>query len=1539
MAGPISYNDLFNPLGPGAVELEDFAKAVQGLGRNYKAFSKSLEADGDRVKTVIAAIVAQAGAMAQQVQSTNLLNEKEVAAMIALRGEVEKLAKERARLEQVLAAQAKAQARVKDATTEATSALRAQQNELREAYAAGDTARIEKAAAAIVKYKTETNDLSRAVRGANSELTAARGSYDALVLENAKLIASLRALGGGLENGSAEALVLQKQIASNTQTLKMFDESILLFNRNVGNYKDGFGGLVQELAKLQSQQKDLSEDSQQYQALEQKRIGFLTAAQRAAANAGLSYEQANAKIESYTAAIQPTVNNLVRLEKAQQDVAKSAGADSEEYRKLGFQIQSTKKELEAMPAATEQAGAGFKGVRDQLGFTKEGLVGQLTQLGVGLIGVQAIFAGVGAAFTTDSEFQSALSSLSALTGATGEDLQFLADKAEELGPRVGKSATETLKAFELIGSAKPELLKSKEALADFTAQTLLLAAASKEELPAAAEALTSVMNQFQAPAAEATRYVNALAAGAKEGAATIPQSAAALKYFGVNAATANISVEKSVALIQLLAERSIKGEQAGTQLRNVLAKLASGAKETNPEVVGLSTALDNLGKKNLSTAQYTKLFGLENANTARVLVEGREKVEALTVAVTGTQVANEQAARQLDNVATAGNRFVATLKNVVINALDPLSRGLGRTLNEFSALLAKLSGATKSVEENTAATAANGVASQQTATAAQALLTRYQDLTARGVKPAKDGKGELNIITLQLRDSLGESAAAIDKETGLLVLNEGATRNLIKQKLLLSNQAVSTLVLEADALKEQQRQQQLSIKAQELEIAGREKALGLTREQARANIDDYINNAGFGELNEEVAKLSGATINLDGSRAKLAQTTADYNAKLEGLAKLNARAAYETGLLTSTTTAGAEAQKALAAAAADTERILDRTAKAQAASGRQDLQFKLADTERAIAGIKKTQDEQSKLYADGQITQGIFKASVATTQDQINDLEYKAAITRIGIARQERDEKLIAINDTAIKSKRAKGITAAEVADINNAAAVEAETVRKAYRNAKKKVEADFSERIEVKPLEFKVVYNAESGEVAYNRAIQASYRLAEREIAVAKEQFEQGKINRQTYEDELFAIRERAAQRAAQLRKDYPEDDLMVYQRNLEGIRNAEAARESDLVGQLARREITQNEFQKRASQSRLKAANEALELDKKYHRATLESQKEANDAALAEADRLTAERVAKIDKIGQYTQEAESAFFAIKGNLIDADIQRENDVYEQQIKVAGDNVELRTQIEEKHAKELKRINYEKAKNERDQAVVSVAINTAIAVAKAIAEYGLPFGLIPAGVALALGIAQEAVIMSKPLPSYFVGRKDGPAEFANLAEQGPELVGQPGTFRVVAKQGVGYLAAGDKVVPAPETRRILAQNTILEGRLVERQVAQRLGLADATDSFDRPRLSSGQRSTDFEHRLMQRAYATDMVVQTERLRTSAATHEAATRAANRQSDERVIQALKKVERAIYEQEYQRLNENDDLVRRVHKENSYQDMINKRYKGGRGKKD
>lgn len=81
----------------------------------------------------------------------------------------------------------------------------------------------------------------------------------------------------------------------------------------------------------------------------------------------------------------------------------------------------------------------------------------------------------------------------------------------------------------------------------------------------------------------------------------------------------------------MLAEREIKGGEAGTALRNVILNLEKGTdKSLKPSVVGLSQALTNLSGKNLSTAQAVKLFGVENLNAASILVQNRSKLDDLT---------------------------------------------------------------------------------------------------------------------------------------------------------------------------------------------------------------------------------------------------------------------------------------------------------------------------------------------------------------------------------------------------------------------------------------------------------------------------------------------------------------------------------------------------------------------------------------------------------------------------------------------------------------------------------------------------------------------------------------------------------------------------------------------------------------------------------------------------------------------------------------------------------------------------------------------
>ena len=247
--------------------------------------------------------------------------------------------------------------------------------------------------------------------------------------------------------------------------------------------------------------------------------------------------------------------------------------------------------------------------------------------------------------------ESSQAELKALTGLDDESIQWLTRQAEILstamdksGLRIRQSSDEILQAYMLIGSKKPELLKDKEALNAVTIEAMRLAAAAKIDLKDAVTATTVSLNMYGESADKAARYVNVLAAGSKEGAADVSAQAAAIKNAGVAAAGAGVSIEGLQGTIQMLAEKGLEAEPAGTALRKFFLVLQTGPDETNPKVVGLQTALENLNKKSLTAAQIQTMFGEEAFSAATILIDNADKVQQYTDAVTDTNIAMEQAA-------------------------------------------------------------------------------------------------------------------------------------------------------------------------------------------------------------------------------------------------------------------------------------------------------------------------------------------------------------------------------------------------------------------------------------------------------------------------------------------------------------------------------------------------------------------------------------------------------------------------------------------------------------------------------------------------------------------------------------------------------------------------------------------------------------------------------------------------------------------------------------------------------------------------------
>lgn len=300
---------------------------------------------------------------------------------------------------------------------------------------------------------------------------------------------------------------------------------------------------------------------------------------------------------------------------------------------------------------------------------------------VAAFSITAVIEKVGQAFSAVVEvgkrFEASISNLAAITGASGKDLEFLSDEAKRLGVETGKGAANIAEAFKLIASAKPELLSNAAALVEVTDAAILLSKAAGLDVPQAANALTTVLNQMKLPASEAARVVDLLAAGAKLGAVEIPDLTDAFKKFGPVAQSAGVSTAEAVAAIETLGESKFEAEIAGNALKNMFIKLQKeGIGVTKEGTLNLGEALNQLAPDIKNVTKLSELFGLENVAAAQALISSRERYVDLTQAIARESgVAAEQARLNNDNLTGDLEKFNAVLENIEITVFQEFSGG------------------------------------------------------------------------------------------------------------------------------------------------------------------------------------------------------------------------------------------------------------------------------------------------------------------------------------------------------------------------------------------------------------------------------------------------------------------------------------------------------------------------------------------------------------------------------------------------------------------------------------------------------------------------------------------------------------------------------------------------------------------------------------------------------------------------------------------------------------------------------------------------
>lgn len=205
-------------------------------------------------------------------------------------------------------------------------------------------------------------------------------------------------------------------------------------------------------------------------------------------------------------------------------------------------------------------------------------------------GAASAVVGIGtAAIKTGADFEAAMSNVAAISGATGDDLKSLTDKAKEMGAKTKFSATESAEAFSYMAMAgwkTTDMLEGIEGIMN-------LAAASGEDLATTSDIVTDALTAFGLSAKDSTHFADVLAQASSNANTNVGLMGETFKYVAPVAGALGFSAEDCATAIGLMANSGIKASQAGTSLRSIITRMAKPTKDVQGAMDALGVSLTN----------------------------------------------------------------------------------------------------------------------------------------------------------------------------------------------------------------------------------------------------------------------------------------------------------------------------------------------------------------------------------------------------------------------------------------------------------------------------------------------------------------------------------------------------------------------------------------------------------------------------------------------------------------------------------------------------------------------------------------------------------------------------------------------------------------------------------------------------------------------------------------------------------------------------------------------------------------------------------
>lgn len=250
-------------------------------------------------------------------------------------------------------------------------------------------------------------------------------------------------------------------------------------------------------------------------------------------------------------AIEVTKEKLATLKTAAQQANEQLAngeITQQQYDALQREIVETEQNLRSLQDQAATTNATLAKI-DEAGEKLQNIGSSVENVGKKFLPVTAAVTGLGtAAVKTAADFDSEMSKVSAISGATGDDFDQLRAKAREMGAKTKFSASEAASAMEYMAMAgwkTSDMLNGIEGIMN-------LAAASGEDLATTSDIVTDALTAFGLSAADSGHFADILAAASSNANTNVSMMGETFKYCAPIAGVLGFSAEDTAEAIGLM---------------------------------------------------------------------------------------------------------------------------------------------------------------------------------------------------------------------------------------------------------------------------------------------------------------------------------------------------------------------------------------------------------------------------------------------------------------------------------------------------------------------------------------------------------------------------------------------------------------------------------------------------------------------------------------------------------------------------------------------------------------------------------------------------------------------------------------------------------------------------------------------------------------------------------------------------------------------------------------------------------------------------